>query len=273
MTKLIHTYTSLTWLEEWFFFFEYKWGRTLLRWIDAASVYKVHKATVRDLFRKKLKDEKRCREQWPLYVSYKEDHSLTKQKWRDKFEGKRVVMWDDTNVDLTFQPSGADEQRLTYSLYYGGNCAKGGVFIQLCGWLGVESLWVGATSDSHYQEKTDIFKRQDIFAQSDRINGKVIPFTNILDKGYRVNLPAWRAGRQEVLQPVFVMSDRKFNSRDTIHTADVATTRSGNERGVNQSKRSGFIQRGIRQNSNAAVMDDVWLTWAFQSNFMYKAVL
>ena len=67
-------------------------------------------------------------------------------------------MWDDTNIDFQFKPSGADEQRITYSHYYGGNVGKGGVFLQLCGWIGVEHLWVGATSDTHYQENSGIFK-------------------------------------------------------------------------------------------------------------------
>ena len=66
-------------------------------------------------------------------------------------------MWDDTNVDLAYKPASAEEQRLTYNPYYACNCAKGGVFLQLCGWIGVENLWVGATSDSYYQQETRIF--------------------------------------------------------------------------------------------------------------------
>ena len=236
-------------------------------------MYKSHIMTVRSIFESKIKKAKACRERWPTYVSYNEDHALAKQRWKDKFKGKRIVMWDDTNVNFAYQPSGADEQRLTYSMYYAGNCAKGGVFIQLCGWMGVENLWVGATSDSHYQEKTNIFQRQNEFAKQDKVDGKHISFTNILDKGYRVNVPAWRAGRQEVIQPTFATSDRKFSGRETIHTADVASTRSGNERGVNRSKQSGYIRRGIKQNASTTAMDDVWLCWSFQTNFMYKSVL
>ena len=100
-------------------------------------------------------------------------------------------MWDDTNVNFTFQPSGVEAQKNSFSSYCGGNCAKGGVFLQLCGWIGVQNLWAGRTSDLHYQEKTDIFHKQHDFALKDQVNGKYIPFTNILDKGYRVNLAAW----------------------------------------------------------------------------------
>ena len=64
------------------------------------------------VFKTKLEKAKQCRKRWPKYASYNEDHALTKKKWRDKFQGKRVVMWDDTNVNLTFQPSSANEQQI-----------------------------------------------------------------------------------------------------------------------------------------------------------------
>ena len=216
---------------------------------------------------------KTCRDSWPRYASFDEDFCLMKEKWKEKYEGERVVMWDDTNVNLSFQPNGADEQRLTYSMYYNANCAKGGVFLQLCGWTGVDHLWVGATSDSHYQEHTHIFEKQHSFAKNDLNNGKYIAFTNIFDKGYRVNLPAWRAGRQLVRQPIFKKSDKKFTGRETIHSASIATDRSGNERAVNRCKLSGYIRRGLQQNGNPKLLDDAWLAWSFQSNFMYKPVL
>ena len=134
-------------------------------------------------------------------------------------------------------------------------------------------MWVGATSDSHYQEKSNIFEKQHEFAASDLVDGAHIPFTNILDKGYRVSLPAWRNGKQLVIQPTFKNSDKKFSARDTVHTANIATTRSGNERAVNRCKLSGYIRRGIHPRSKPSTMDDVWLVWSFQTNFMYKPVL
>ena len=166
------------------------------------------------------------------------------------------------------------EHMLSYAVvYYAGNCAKGGVFLQLCGWTGVESLWVGATSDSHYQEHTNIFGKQQAFAEQDKVDGKIIPFTNIFDKGYRVNLPAWRVGRQQVIQPNFARSDRKFNANETIRSANIATDRSGNERAVDRCKLSGYIKRGIHQTMKPSTMDNVWLAWSFQTNFMYKPIL
>ena len=102
---------------------------------------------------------KSCRLSWPRYATYDEDFALMKEKWRIKYDGMRIVMWDDTNVNLAYQPGGADEQRLTYNMYYSANCAKVRVFLQPCGWMGVEHLWCGATSDTHYQEHTKIFEK------------------------------------------------------------------------------------------------------------------
>ena len=108
------------------------------------------------------------------------------------------------NVSLAYQPSGTNEQRLTYSMYYTANCAKGDVFLQLCGWLGVEHLLVGTTSDTHYQEHTYVFKTQEQFAKNDLIEGEIIVFTVVLDEGYRVKIPTWRAGgKQQISQPIF----------------------------------------------------------------------
>ena len=199
---------------------------------------------------------------------------MRKEKWQKKYNGKRVIMWDDTNVNFDFKPSGAYEQRVTYSSYYASNCAKGGVFLQLGGWMGVEELWVGATSDTHYQQETGIFQNQELFAKEfDLVDGKVLPFCNIVDKGYRINLPAWRAGRQTVLQPMFARSDRTFTGLETVVSGSVASDRSGNERAVNRAKQSMILKRGLYKTGCPKHLSNVWLTWSFQSNFMFKSVL
>jgi hypothetical protein len=41
-------------------------------------------------------------------------------------------------------------------------------------------------SNSHYMENTVILKIQDLFAKADLVNGANLPFTQILDKGYRI---------------------------------------------------------------------------------------
>ena len=68
-------------------------------------------------------------------------------------------------------------------------------------------------------------------------------------------------------------SDVEEVAQETIISADIAADRSGNKRAVNRCKESGFIKRGLHQNSDPAMMDDVWLAWSFQANFMYNSVL
>ena len=101
----------------------------------------------------------------------------------------------------------------------------------------------------------------------------LLPFTNIYDKGYRAKMVAFRTGKQRVLQPVWAESDRRFGRDDTLLTASVASDRGGNERGVNVAKRACFVSRGFGTNSSAEQLNDAWLTWAFQANFMFAPVL
>jgi hypothetical protein len=68
---------------------------------------------------------------------------------------------------MDFKPTDASLNRMTYSSYYGGNVAKGGVFLQLCGWLGVHSLWVGAVSDTKYLSESGILELQQEFVEND----------------------------------------------------------------------------------------------------------
>ena len=117
-------------------------------------------------------------------------------------------MWDNTNVDFQGKPTDADLQRLTLSLYYGGNVAKGGIFCSFVVGFCWE-LWLGAVLDSDYLEKDYLEKDyleksgllgyQELFQKSDATSS--ISFMNILDKGYRCVLAAWRAGGQLLLQP------------------------------------------------------------------------
>ena len=265
---------EFTWFEEWFLFFEVLWLRSHTRWADIAKVYNTTKThMLRTVFDEKSQLVLACRSSWPTYAYHREDLHLRKQKWKSKYGENRIVQWDDTNVPFTFKPSRAENQRLTYSSYYGMNCAKGGVFLQLCGWLGVEQLWVGATSDSHYQIHNKIFEKQKAFAAEDLHNGEIYPFKNNFDKGYRLTLEAHRAGEQECIQPIFAKSDRRFIGKETIISASVASDRSGNERAVNMAKKSGYIKRGLTAAGSPERLNNAWLAWSFQVNFMYNTVL
>ena len=67
------------------------------------------------------------------------------------------------------------------------------------------------------------------FQRKDLVGNKVIPFTNVYDKGYRAKLVAWRMGEQQVLQPVWAESDKRFSRDDTLLTAAVAHDHGSNE--------------------------------------------
>ena len=105
------------------------------------------------------------------------------------------------------------------------------------------------------------------------MDGNELPFCNIVDKGYRINLPAWRAGRQTVMQLMFSRSDRTFTAKETIVLGSVASDRSGNERAVNRAKMSNILKRGLTQAGCPKRINNIWLAWSFQSNFMFKSVL
>jgi len=129
-------------------------------------------------------------------------------------------MWDMTNISA-YEFTDADLQRLTYNQYYGENCFKDGIHTQLCSWLGIEDLWLGAVSDSDYNRRAGYLDKQTEFQSNNIYNGKVIPFLNIYDKGYRAKMAALRNGKQQVLQPDCAKSDEKFGCIQTIASASV----------------------------------------------------
>ena len=95
-----------------------------------------------------------------------EDQKLKSPKWKGKYDNKRVIFHDNTEIPI-FQPKDAYKQRLTYLLYYGGNVAKGGVHTQLCGWIGVIKLFPGAIGDSEYFDLSQILCEQEEFERFD----------------------------------------------------------------------------------------------------------
>jgi hypothetical protein len=223
--------------------FEYKWGRTLNRYWDAQKVYGPKQGILGKIVALKYQLESKARQRWPAYASHEEDLKLRQPKWNEKYRrDERIVMWDMTNIEaISF--SAADIQRLTYSKYYNQNCFKGGVFIQLLGWIGVGDLWPGAVSDSDYNRR------------------------------YRAKMVAWKCGKQKVMQPEWAESDKRFRRDQTLLSASVATDRGGNERGVNVCKRAWFVSRGFLPNMSPKQLNDAWTTWAYQANFMFNPVL
>ena len=105
------------------------------------------------------------------------------------------------------------------------------------------------------------------------MTNEVVPFTNVLDKGYRARAQNWRRGEQLTAQPIFGKSDQQFKGAETKYSASLASDRGANERGVNVSKRSGIVKRGFKPGMDPEMFDDVWLCWGFMANFMYKQTL
>ena len=102
---------------------------------------------------------------------------------------------------------------------------------------------------------------------------QIIPFLIVLDRGYRAKMSAWKHGKQLTLQPPSSRSDERFRERKTVYAAGIAHDRSGNERAVNVSKRSGLMKLGFQTIMNPIRFNCAWRCWAFQANFMYKPVL
>ncbi|MGH7955323.1 MAG: hypothetical protein ACREOZ_05115, partial [Gloeomargaritales cyanobacterium] len=90
-----HTMTertsSLTWFEEWFFYFEYVWGRTMARYRDGSAIYLLDSARLRIIFDAKLRMILTMRRSWPTYASMSEDSKVRNNKWDEQYSGLRVV--------------------------------------------------------------------------------------------------------------------------------------------------------------------------------------
>jgi len=143
------TTSSLTWFEEWYLYFDWIWGRESSSLSSLQSKYSISRRTVKRLLKAKKKVELEARSRWPLFVTLAEDQALMSDHWKAEYPDRRIIFWDNTNVNIP-APSVAAMNRETYSSYYGGNVAKGGVFLFLCGWMGTWALWGGAIADTDY---------------------------------------------------------------------------------------------------------------------------
>ena len=223
--------TSLTWYEEWFLHFEYKWGKSLTRLIDVCSMYRICSRDSQRIIDAKYDIEYCALISWPMYAWYEEDVKMRSDNdtWKNKYMGMRPVMWDMTNIHA-YAFTDADLQRFTFNQYYAENCLKGGIFTQCGGWHGVYDLWMGAVSDTDYNRRAGYVQQQEEFQNIDLVEGQVIPFLNIYDKGYRAKMVAWKNGKQKVLQPYYANSDCRFNRIYSPASASIACDRGGNKR-------------------------------------------
>ena len=141
----------LTWMEEWMVYFQWIWGRETTTLKPLARQFKTSRRVVSRVLEKKRQKVLAALWLWPRFASFEEDIALRPKHWSDKYEGRRVIFWDDTNVPA-IDPADSETNRHWVSHYYDGCVAKGAVFLQLCGWMGTWQLWAGRISDSDYQE-------------------------------------------------------------------------------------------------------------------------
>ncbi len=137
----------------------------------------------------------------------------------------------------------------------------------------ISVLWVGCASDTKYQEDSGIYEAQDKFAKADKVENDHLSFTNVLDKGYRTRLAAWRNGKQHTLQSEFAKSDSKFGRNKTFTSSKIAADRAANEQVVRLTKMSGYLKRGLSRRKSFRRLGDAWLAWGFIIHFMYASVV
>ena len=260
----------MTWFEEWFMYFEFKYHQTNIRQRDMEAAWGINHQYIKRVKDCKIALEMAAFRSWPRFATFAEDKDLRNpQKWV-RYDGCRVIQWDMTNCPA---PAFADASlyRATFSEYYGMNCLKVGIGIQLCGWLVSEKPWTGASDDGTYHSDAGYMDEQKKFQEADKVDGEVIKFRNILDRGYRGN-DAAHLMDQLCLQPPSAKSDRRFRGKESIYAGAVARDRSGNERGVRVMKRSGLFKSGFKVGMSAKRFSDALLLWGFQANFMFKPV-
>ena len=174
------------------------------------------------------------------------------------------VMHDTTNIPLP-NPSSGDLNQALYNKYYNQCCAKAGIAVQLCCWIFGLPLMTGHSDDDRQIDDMKILELQKEFSENDLSSN--IPFLNVFDEGYHKLLEALRHGQQCLwLQD----ANEQFTGDKVLWTGCIAVVRSGNERGINQSKMSWFIKRGCRDHQwDIEFLCDMWEAFTFQVNFMY----
>jgi hypothetical protein len=179
-------------------------------------------------------------------------------------------MHDNTDVPL-IDPSAAELNTIAlYSDYYAECCGKGGVALQLLGWIRTLELATGGISDTNYIDLVGVLPEQQAFSEWD--DDTIENFLNIFNKGYRCTVAAKNYG-QKCIQPTFAGSGQ-FKREEVLHSGGVAVVRSANERAVNTVKKSWAIRRGGQYGmQDTHIIADLWLAWGFQVHFMYNTVL
>jgi len=204
-----------------------------------------------------------------MVATYEEDAKFRREHWNEHFDpqtGIRAEMIDASELVLP-SPSDAELQRSLFSDYYGGPVAKAGICNQFCSWIRGLPLCTGRITDSQLVTVTGVLEQQKTFAEADDTHSH-IPFTDIVDKGFKIAISAVLHG-QKVMQPNYSKGGVQFTGIETLESACVAVVRSGNERAVKW-----FIKRGCAyQLWDIDLVCDIWEAWTFQVNFMHDKYL
>lgn len=108
--------SSLTWFEEWFRYFEWKYGKVNQRQCDRRSEWGCCEKQINRIIDSKSAIELGAMLSWPRYASYSEDLALRDATKYLHFKLLRVILWDMTNIPCPKFEDGS-VQRSTYSKY------------------------------------------------------------------------------------------------------------------------------------------------------------
>ncbi len=85
---------------------------------------------------------------------------------------------------------------------------EGGAGVQACGWLLTEDILGGGVYDMDNNQRAGYIQAQAEFQSNDVLNGRITPFTIILDNRYRGRAAGWDNSYQIALQPPAAKSNR-----------------------------------------------------------------
>ena len=129
-------------------------------------------------------------------------------------------------------------------------------------------LCMGNSHDSFCIILAKTLEQQKVFQEHCVDDGLIRHTMQIFDKGCRLSLEVEKLD-QLCLQPHFAKSDSQFSRHELLSSGAVAYLRSGNERNVKVMKRSRIIQQCMPSAIfNLERLDDIWMAWGFQVNFM-----
>ena len=91
---------------------------------------------------------------------------MKEKKWNDDFQNRRVIMNEKKNVTIA-SPINTDQQLSLLSEYYAECYAKGGVSVQLGGWIFTLHCFMGGIDDIKYIIQSKLLKQQELFQQQE----------------------------------------------------------------------------------------------------------